>query len=171
MNELQKKNLLAAGTRKNLVGNQLVLIVPKDSKLNLQSFQDLNKDTVQKFGLGAPETVPAGQYGQEVLKHLGIWDAVKGKAVLGKDVRTLVAYAETGNVEASIVFSTVAAISEKVKVAAIAPPGSHQPIIFPGAVLAGAKQPKAAEGFLNYLVSPEGMKVFKKYGFTPLDAQ
>ena len=171
MNELQKKNLLVAGTRKNLVGNQLVLIVPKDSKLNLQSFQDLTQGTVQKFGLGAPETVPAGQYGQEVLKYLGIWDAVKGKAVLGKDVRTLVAYAETGNVEASIVFSTVAATSEKVKIAAVAPPGSHQPIIFPGAVLAGAKQPKAAEDFLNYLVSPEGMKVFKKYGFTPLEAQ
>ena len=171
LNELQKKNLINPATRKNLVGNQLVLIVPKDSRLGLSSFADLTQDKVKKFGMGAPETVPAGQYGQEVLKHLGIWEKVKEKAVLGKDVRTLVAYAETGNVEASIVFSTVAATSDKVKIAATAPEGSHQPIIFPGAVLAGSKQPKAAEDFLNYLAGPEGMKVFTKYGFTSLTAK
>lgn len=171
LDELQKKNLVNAATRKNLVGNQLVLIAPKGSDLGLANFKDLAADKVKKFGLGAPETVPAGQYGMEVLKHLGIWDEVKGKAVLGKDVRTLVAYAETGNVEASIVFSTVAATSDKVIVVAAAPPGSHKPIIFPGAVLAGAKQPKAAEEFFNYLAGPEGMKVFVKYGFSPLGAK
>lgn len=168
MDELARKNLLAAGTRRNLVGNQLVLIVPKESKIDLQGFQDLAKVEVRKFGLGAPETVPAGQYGMDVLSSLGIWDQVKDKAVLGKDVRTLLAYAETGNVEASIVFSTVAALSDKVKVVAVAPPGSHRPIIFPGAVLAGAKQPKVAADFLTYLSGPEGKKVFMKYGFQPL---
>ena len=168
MDELQKKNLLKLETRKNLVGNQLVLIVPKDSTLNLKDFKDLMQPAVQHFGLGAPETVPAGEYGIEVLKSLGIWETVKGKAVLGKDVRTLLAYAETGNAEASIVFSTVAATSDKVKIVSAAPQGSHQPIIFLGAVLAVSKQSKAAEEFLNYLASPEGMKGFMKYGFTPL---
>lgn len=171
LNELQKKQLINPATRKDLVGNQLVLVVPKESALNLANFKDLSLDKVKNFGLGAPETVPAGQYGIEVLKHLGIWDGVKEKAVLGKDVRALVAYAETGNVEASIVFSTVAAASDKVKIAAVAPPGSHQPIIFPAAVLSGSKQPKAAEEFLNYLAGPEGMKVFVKYGFSPLGAK
>ena len=171
VNELQKKNLLQPATRKNLVSNQLVLIVPKDSKLGLSNFADLALDKVKTFAIGAPETVPAGQYGQEVLTHLGIWEKVKAKAVLGKDVRALVAYAETGNVEASIVFSTVAATSEKVKIVAVAPVESHQPIIFPGAVLTGSKQPKAAEEFLNYLASPDGMKVFVKYGFAPMTAK
>lgn len=171
LDELQKKKLVNAATRRNLVGNQLVLVVPKGSDLGLASFNDLASAKVKKFGLGAPETVPAGQYGMEVLQHLGIWDEVKDKAVLGKDVRTLIAYAETGNVEASIVFSTVAATSDKVKVVAAAPPGSHKPIIFPGAVLANAKQPKAAEDFFNYLAGPEGMKVFVKYGFNPLGAR
>ncbi|MBP2667350.1 MAG: molybdenum transporter, periplasmic molybdate-binding protein, partial [Firmicutes bacterium] len=67
--------------------------------------------------------------------------------------------------------STVAATSNKVKVVAAAPPGSHSPIIFPGAVLANSKQPKAAETFLTYLSSTEGMKVFEKYGFNPLTKQ
>lgn len=171
LDELQKKNLINPATRKNLVGNQLVLIVPKDSNLGLTSFKDLAEDKVKRFGLGTPETVPAGQYGMEVFKSLGIWDDVKAKTVLGKDVRTLVAYAETGNVDASVVFSTVAVTSDKVKIVAAAPPGSHQPIIFPGAVLTGAKQPKAAEEFLNYLASPEGIKVFVKYGFSPLSSK
>jgi molybdate transport system substrate-binding protein len=171
MDELQKKNLIKSETRKNLVGNQLVLVVPRDSTLNLKDFKDLTLPGVQHFGLGAPETVPAGEYGVEVLKSLGVWEAVKGKAVLGKDVRTLLVYAETGNAEASIVFSTVAATSDKIRLVATAPPGSHRPIIFPGVVLSGSKQPKAAEEFLNYLASPEGMKVFEKYGFNPLTKQ
>ena len=169
MDALQKKNLLVASTRKNLLGNQLVLVVPLDSALPIKDFKDLTRPEVQHFGLGAPETVPAGEYGIEVLKSLGVWEAVKSKAVLGKDVRTLLVYAETGNAEASIVFSTVAATSKKVKVVAVAPPGSHQPIIFLGSVLANAKQPKAATEFFNYLASPNGLKAFEKYGFTPLN--
>jgi molybdate transport system substrate-binding protein len=169
MDALQQKNLLVNSTRKNLLGNQLVLVVPLDSTLPIKDFKDLAKPEVKHFGLGAPETVPAGEYGIEVLKSLGVWEAVKPKAVLGKDVRTLLVYAETGNAEASIVFSTIAATSKKVKIVAAAPSGSHQPIIFPGAVLANAKQPKAATEFFNYLASPNGMKVFEKYGFTPLN--
>ncbi len=168
MDELQKKNLIKTETRKNLVGNQLVLVVPQNSKLDIKDFKDLTLPGVQHFGLGAPETVPAGEYGIEVLKSLGVWETVKSKAVLGKDVRTLMAYAETGNAEAGIIFSTVAATSDKVKIVATAPPGSHRPIIFPGVVLAASKQPKAAAEFLNYLAGPEGMKVFVKYGFNPL---
>ena len=147
-----------------------MLIVPKDAKLELANFKDLSNAGVKRFGLGTPETVPAGQYGVEVLKSLGIWDTVKDKAVLGKDVRTLVAYVETENVEASIVFSTLAVTSDKVKIAAVAPQGGHQPIIFPGAVLTGTKEPQAAQEFLSYLTSPDGMKVFEKYGFSPAEA-
>ena len=169
MDALQQKNLLVTSTRKNLLGNQLVLVVPVESTLPIKDFKDLARPEVKHFGLGAPETVPAGEYGIEVLKSLGMWDMVKSKAVLGKDVRTLLVYAETGNAEASVVFSTVAATSKKVKVVAAAPPGSHQPIIFLGSVLANAKQPKAATEFFSYLASANGMKVFEKYGFTPLN--
>ncbi|HWQ61318.1 MAG TPA: molybdate ABC transporter substrate-binding protein [Negativicutes bacterium] len=171
MDALQKKDLLVASTRRNLVGNTLVLVVPRDSALGLASFRDLAKENVGKFGLGTPETMPAGQYGLEVLKHLGIWDQVKDKAVLAKDVRQIVAYVETGNVDAGIVFSTVAALSDKVRVVAAAPAGSHEEIVFPAAVLKQTKQPQAAEAFLAYLTGPDAGKVFEKYGFSVISAQ
>lgn len=171
LDDLQKKNLVNTATRRPLVGNQLVLVVPKDSKLALTGFKDLARDEVKKFGMGAPETVPAGQYGMEVLQSLGVWDGIRDKAVLAKDVHTVLTYAETGNIEAGIVFATVAATSDKIKVVAAAPAGSHEPIIFPGAVLTNAKQPKAAEQFLAYLSTPEAGKIFQKYGFNVITSK
>lgn len=171
MDELEKKGLLAAGTRRDLVGNKLILVVHKDSALKLASFRDLTDKKVVRFGLGTPETMPAGQYGVEVLKHVGVWDEVKDKAVLAKDIRQIITYVETNNVDAGIVFSTVAALSDKVRVVAAAPPGSHQPIVFPGAVLKEAKQPKAAEAFLEYLSGPDAAKIFQKYGFSVISPQ
>jgi molybdate transport system substrate-binding protein len=165
---LAKNNLIDTATRKNLVSNELVLIVPKDSSLGLTGFNDLAKTTVAHYGLGEPKTVPAGQYGIEVMKHLGIWDEVKNKAVLAKDVRTILSYVETGDTDAGIVFSTVAATSNKVKVIATAPKDSHDPIVFPGVILTNSKHHDAAQEFLNYLTSPSGMKVFQKYGFTEI---
>jgi len=165
VNALAEKNLVDAGTRKNLVSNELVLIVPKESSLGLTSFNDLTQNSVTHYGLGEPDTVPAGQYGMEVMKHLGIWEEVKSKAVLAKDVRTILSYVETGNADAGIVFSTVAATSDNIKIVATAPKDSHEPIVFPGVVLTNSKHHKIAQDFLNYLTSPAGMKVFRKYGF------
>ena len=165
MNELEAKNLVNKATRKNLVENKLVLIVPQDSKLGLAKFEDLTKPEVKQISVGEPMVVPAGQYAQQVLQKLGVWDQVKGKAVLAKDVRTVLTYVETGNVDAGIVYKTDAAASNKVKIAATAPEESHQPIIYPAAVLSGTKNPKAAEEFLAYMAGPEGKTVFEKYGF------
>ncbi|WP_378953955.1 molybdate ABC transporter substrate-binding protein [Pelosinus sp. sgz500959] len=166
MNDLEAKNLVNKATRKNLVENKLVIIVPKSSTIALTKYEDLTKDEVQKISIGETASVPAGQYAQEVLKKLEIWDKVKDKAVLAKDVRTVLTYVETGNVEAGIVYKTDAASSDKVKITATAPEGSHQPIVYPVAVLSGTKQQKAAEDFLAYLSTPECKVIFEKYGFT-----
>lgn len=165
MDQLQGKNLIQPGTRRNLLGNELVLIVNKESPANISSFRDLTKTQVKQFGLGEPKTVPAGQYGQQVLESAGIWDEVKDKAVLTKDVQVILTYVETKNVEAGIVFSTVAATSDKVKIVARAAAGTHEEIVFPGAIISSTKQPKAAEEFLSYLSGPEAVQVFEKYGF------
>jgi len=171
MDELEAKNLIKKATRKNLVENKLVLVVPQNSTLGLSKFEDLATAGVQKFAIGETATVPAGQYGQQVLQKLGLWKKVKGKAVFAKDVRTVLAYVETGNVEAGIVYKTDAVSGAKVKIAAAAPDGSHKPIIYPAAVLAGAIQPRAAEEFLAYLLGPEGKAVFEKYGFNVISAK
>jgi len=165
MNDLEGKNLVNKTTRKNLVENKLVVVVPKDSKLEITKYEDLTKEGIQKLALGETATVPAGQYAQEVLKKLQLWDKVQDKVVFAKDVRTVLAYVETGNVEAGIVYKTDAASSDKIKIAAAAPEGSHQPIVYPAAVLSGSKQAKDAEAFLAYLFSTESKAVFEKYGF------
>lgn len=169
VDDLAKKGLIAEDTRKKLVSNELVLIVPQNSSKEVNDFNDLIKPEVAHFGLGEPETVPAGQYGREVLERLGIWDKVKPKAVMAKDVRAILSYVETGNAEAGIVFSTVAATSNKIKVVAAAPMNFHEPIVFPGAIIANTKHRAAAEEFLSYLAGPEAMKVFGKYGFKSIE--
>jgi len=168
MDDMVGQKLVIANTRRDIVSNALVLIVNKESALDIHSFADLTKEQVKRVGIGAPETAPAGQYAIDVMNFLGIWDSVKDKTVQGKDIIAVRSYVETGNVEAGIVFYTVAVTSDKVKVVAAAPKGSHQMIVFPGAVVAGSKQSQAAEEFLNYLVSPEGMRVFQNYGFSPV---
>ncbi|VBB07667.1 Hypothetical protein LUCI_2932 [Lucifera butyrica] len=166
MDELQKKNLIDRESRRNLVENKLVLIVPSDSKSTLTSYNDLTNDTVKKISIGEPGAVPAGQYAEQVLQKLNIWQKVQDKLVFAKDVRSVLAYVETENVDAGIVYKTDAAISKKVKIVAAAPDGTHKPIIYPAAVVAGSKQKQAAQDFLTYLASAEAATVFEKYGFT-----
>lgn len=165
MNELAAKNLVINATRKNLLENKLVLIAPKDSKLSISQLEDLQNDTVKQISIGETKVVPAGQYAEQALKKLGVWEKVQRKIVFAKDVRTVLTYVDTGNVDAGLVYKTDAAASKKVKILATAPDGSHAPIIYPAAVLSSTKHQKAAEEFLSYLAGPEGKTVFEKYGF------
>ena len=165
MNELEAKNLVNKATRKNLLENKLVLIVPKDSTLKISKLEELQNETVKQISIGETKVVPAGQYAEQALKKLGVWEKVQSKIVFAKDVRTVLTYVDTGNVDAGLVYKTDAATSSKVKILATAPEGSHAPIIYPAAVLTGTKNQKAAEEFLAYLAGPEGKTVFEKYGF------
>ena len=165
MNELAAKNLVINATRKNLLENKLVLIVPKDSTLSISKLEDLQNDAVKQISIGETKVVPAGQYAEQALKNLGVWEKIQSKIVFAKDVRTVLTYVDTGNVDAGLVYKTDAAVSKKVKILATAPDGSHAPIIYPAAVLTGTKNQKAAEEFLSYLAGPEGKSVFEKHGF------
>ena len=165
MNELAAKNLVIQTSRMNLLENKLVLIAPKTSPLKLNRFEDLQNAEVKQIGMGEPKVVPAGQYAEQVLKKLDIWDKIQGKIIFAKDARTVLAYVDTGNVDAGIVYKTDAASSAKVKILATAPEGSHQPILYPAAILTATKNQKAAEEFLAFLAGPEGKPVFEKHGF------
>lgn len=165
MDDLEKKGLLQKGTRRNVLENRLVMVVSRDSALRLNDFKDLAQDNVKKIGIGAPASVPAGQYAQQVFQFLKIWDKLQGKLVLGTDVRAVLTYVETGNVDAGIVYRTDALISNKVKIAATAPDDSHDLIVYPAAVLANAANSREAGRFLAYLVSADGKELLEKYGF------
>lgn len=163
MDALQSKNLLLTGSRHTLVTNQLVLITPKSEK-SINNFQDLTKPGI-KIALGEPKSVPAGQYGEEVLKYYKILNQVKSKIIYGKDVRQILTYIETGNVNAGLVYVTDAKTSQQVRIAATAPPNSHAPIVYPIAILKDSKNPNTAKAFEQFLLSNQSKNVFNKYGF------
>ncbi|MFZ5753250.1 MAG: molybdate ABC transporter substrate-binding protein [Bacillota bacterium] len=165
MDELQKKDLIVKDTRKDLLENKVVLVTPKDRRL-ITSFEDLGKKEVQKIAIGAPESVPAGKYAQDALTSLGIWNQIASKLVLAKDVRQVLTYVETGNVEAGIVYQTDAKISHKVQIAAVAPEKSHAPVVYPIAAIKSSKNMEQAQSFISFLASDKAKAVFEKYGFT-----
>src|SRR6201981_1220561 len=166
MDSLQSQGLLVPDTRGDLVKNSVVLIVPVDSA-GVSSFQDLAKPAVKNIAVGEPQTVPAGKYAQEVLMHLGIYDQLKPKLVLAKDVRQVLTYVETGNADAGIVYATDAKISKKVTVVATAPEDSHSPVAYPAALIKNSKNAAAAKAFLDFLASEKARTVFQKCGFIP----
>jgi molybdate transport system substrate-binding protein len=165
MNELEKEGLLLEGTRKNFAENTVVLIIPAGAK-GISAFTDAGTDKIKQIALGEPTSVPVGQYAEQVFTSLNILDKVKAKAVYAKDVRQVLSYVEMGEVDAGVVYATDAAISKKVTVVAIAPEGTHKPVIYPAAVIKDSRHPDAAKGFLKWLSSsPEAGKILVKYGF------
>lgn len=165
MDELSTQHLIVADTRRDLVGNALVLIAPAQSTA-LRSFQDLTGSAVKTIALGEPNTVPAGMYARQTLEHLGLFAAVEKKVVYAKDVRAVLTYVETGNADAGMVYQTDANTSKEVRVVAVAPSDSHDPILYPAAVLRDSKDKPAARAFLEFLQGPDARAVFQKYGFT-----
>ncbi len=165
MNKLAAVGLIDEATRRDLLRNSIVLIAPKGSS-QPASFQDLATPAVKLIGLGDPASVPAGEYGRQVLQHLNLLDAVRSKLVLAKDVEQVLQYVETGNTDAGIVYSTDARESHQVRVAAVAPESTHQPVIYPVAMIKGSHAPANAREFLGYLEGPEAGGIFAAHGFT-----
>jgi molybdate transport system substrate-binding protein len=168
MNYLAEKRFIVPESRFNLLGNQLVLIAPAGS--------DLKKvDIAPGFPLakmlgsgllatGDPDHVPAGKYAKSALQKLGVWADVDGKLARADNVRAALALVERGECPLGIVYSTDAALSQKVKVVGTFPEDSHPPITYPAALIAGKDSP-AARAFLDFLKTPEAKTVFEKYGF------
>lgn len=163
---LVKKGFINEKEGKNLLGNELVLVVPKDSSLT--KIQDLKDEKIKKIALGTPESVPAGKYAKASLTHENLWNDVQNKVVFTKDVRQVLTYVETGNVDAGIVYKTDALISDKVKIGETAAATSHEPIHYPLGVIKESKHKKEATSFYEYLQSKDAQSIFKKYGFTVL---
>lgn len=164
MDALEKSGNLAEGTRRDLLENSVVLIVPADSSLDLKSFADLTRPELKHIALGEPKGVPVGQYAEEILTKLEILDQVKTKAVYGSDVRQVLAWVAAGEADCGVVYATDAT-DAKVKTATKAPEGSHKPVIYPAAVIKGTKHLEEAKAFLAFASSDQGRKIFEKYGF------
>jgi molybdate transport system substrate-binding protein len=165
MDALQQQNLLLPNSRRTLLTNQLVLVIPKVSTLKINRFKQLNQPAIKRIAIGEPRSLPAGQYAEEVLRKLGLWESLQPKFVFGNSVRNVLSVVESGNADAGIVYSTDAKIAPNVKVVATAPSDTHSPIVYPMAVLKESKNPQIARAYLQFLATPKAKAVFDKFGF------
>jgi molybdate transport system substrate-binding protein len=165
MNGLATNGLIDTTSRKNILGNSLVVVVPGDSALQIKSASDLTNADVKQIALADPKAVPAGVYAKAWLSKLQLWPLIEPKVVPTENVRAALAAVASGNVEAGVVYKTDAAISKNVKIAYEVPRADGPDISYPMALVKGAPQPDAAKKFLNYLSSKEAGQVFTQYGF------
>jgi molybdate transport system substrate-binding protein len=168
MDYLAKKDLLAADTRKDLLGNDLVLVVPATHPTHVDigpSF-DITRllGATGRLATGDPAHVPAGIYAEKALRKLGMWDAVAPRLAPAADVRSALLLVERGEAPAGIVYATDAAASRSVMVAGVFPDSSHDPITYPFAVIKGGDTPEA-RAFLTFLSSPAVREVWVRNGF------
>nr|WP_228275644.1 molybdate ABC transporter substrate-binding protein [Gracilibacillus oryzae] len=161
---LLEEELIDEANSTALLQNQLVLITPKDSEIS--SFAELSK--AAKISIGTPASVPAGKYAKETLENLKIWNTVEEKMVYAKDVRQVLAYVDTGNVDAGIVYQTDALVSQEVEVVATAEADLHTPIVYPVGIIKNTPYPEEAEQFYEYLQSEHALEIFENYGFKGL---
>jgi molybdate transport system substrate-binding protein len=165
MDKLQSENLILTDTRRNLLTNNLVLIVPGNSTLGITNFRQLTNSNVKRISIGEPRSVPAGRYAEEVFSKLGIIEQVRSKLVYGNSVRSVLGAVESGNADAGIVYVTDAKISDRVKQVATAPNNLHSLIVYPIAVIKASRNQQSARAYVQFLRNKQAQDIFKKYGF------
>lgn len=163
MTALSDKDLLLADTNKTLLTNDLVLVVAKGTKV--KDLDALSTDDISKIAIGDPESVPAGKYAKEVLDNTKIYDKVKDKLVLAKDVKEVLAWVQQGNAEVGFVYLSDAQGDDGVEVAYTTEADSHSPINYPIAVLKSSEKQDKAKAFEEFLLSADGQTILEKYGF------
>lgn len=165
MDRLAKKSLIDPATRKDLLGNSLVVVVPAESNLQIKSAADLTNTAVKQIALADPKGVPAGVYAKTWLTRLRLWPAIEPKVVPTENVRAALAAVASGNVDAGVVYKTDAAISTRVKITYEVSGADGPDIGYPVAMVKNSKEPAAAKKFLDYLSSKEAGQVFRRFGF------
>jgi len=167
MDYLQSRHLIQAASRRNVVGNQLVLIAPAGSqvKLGIAPHFPLAAALGQgRLAVADPDSVPAGRYARSALSALGVWDQVVDRLARAENVRAALRYVARGEAPLGIVYSSDALVEKDVRVVDTFPASTHEPIVYPVALTTSAKG--EAAGFLAWLLSPQGREVFVKYGFS-----
>ncbi len=166
MNILEEGGFLADGTVTDLLVNRIVLIVPADSTLELTGFADITE--APAIALGDPASVPAGQYAEEALKSLGVWDEIQDRVSFGTNVTEVLNQVASSSADAGIVYATDAcSMADRVWIVAEAPEGSlKEKVIYRAALIKQENQKNVAQSFLDFLKCPVAMAVFEQYGFS-----
>lgn len=148
---------------KTLLTNDLVLVAAKGEKVD--SLDALKTDDVEKIAIGDPESVPAGKYAKEVLDNTKLYDNVKDKLVLAKDVKEVLSWVQKGSADAGFVYLSDTVGAKGIKVALTTDEDTHSSISYPIAVLKASEKQDKAKAFENFLLSDDGQTILEKYGF------
>ncbi len=173
MDYLEERNLIDKASRFSLLGNRLVLIAPKDSKAELTiapGFPIAGALGDSRLAIAGVEAVPAGKYGKAAFEKLGVWEQVKDKLAQAENVRAALLLVSRGETPLGIVYASDAKADSGVKVVGVFPEDTHPPIVYPAAKLASSKTPSTGV-FLDYLRTPEAVRLFEGNGFTVLESQ
>lgn len=169
IDKLEAKGLLEKGSLVTFLGNSLVLATPAARPADIKDLKLLKDAAFKKIALGAPKTVPAGQYAQDTLDKLGLSEALRPKLVYGSNVKQVLTYVETGDVDAGFVYASDIRNSEKAKLAFTVPAELHRPIVYPAALVKSSKRKQPASLLLKELQSEKSRAVFEKHGFKTQD--
>jgi molybdate transport system substrate-binding protein len=166
MDALQTGKLIDNASRKNLLTNKLVLIVPNDKKGKIKTAEDL-VNNADKISIGEPKSVPAGEYAQASLTYLNLWNKLSSKVVYAKDVEQVVTYVESGSVDGGFVYNSdaVSAGLKNSSVVETMDAKTHKPIVYPEAIITASKDKVSAKAFMDYLNTAAVEQIFEKYGF------
>jgi molybdate transport system substrate-binding protein len=168
MDELEQKGLIRPATRRVFARNVLTVIKPQDSTIDLARPADLVDPRVRRIVIGNPRTVPVGQYAEESLRALGIWERLQPRLILAENVRQALDYVARGEVDAGFVYTTDAVVrAARVKEAFRPPEDTYRPVLYPAAVVKDSRHPKLGEAFIALLVSAPGQAVLSRLGFQP----
>lgn len=166
MNALDEEGMIASDTITDLLENKIVLIVPTGQEGTMSAFEDIAD--AESIALGDPASVPAGQYAQEALTSLGVWDKIQDKVSFGTNVTEVLNQVAAASADAGIVYATDAAsMADQVVVVAEAPEGSlADKVIYPVAVVGESAHEEQAKAFVEFLKTQEALAVFEAYGFS-----
>jgi molybdate transport system substrate-binding protein len=166
MDALAKHRLIIAETQRDFARNTLVLVAPADRTPVITSFADLGSRKIMRLAVGNPKTVPAGQYAEQSLTRIGLWQQLQPRLILAEDVRQVLDYVARGEVDGGIVYaSDVRVAGDRVRTVASAPEDSHDPILYPLAVVRASSHQDAARAFIDTVMSDDGKRILEKYGF------
>ncbi|WP_057923437.1 molybdate ABC transporter substrate-binding protein [Lysobacter capsici] len=172
MDYLRERKLIDDGSRRNLLGNTLVLIAPKTRKAQAVALKPGVKLLPLlgdgRIALALTASVPAGKYARAAFTSLGVWDQLQPKVAEAENVRAALMLVARGEAPLGVVYGSDAKAEPNVRVLATFPSNSHPPIVYPIARLSASKQPNAA-AFVKWLKSPAASAIFRRHGFATLD--
>jgi molybdate transport system substrate-binding protein len=170
MDALERGGSVIPATRRLVARNVLIAVKPADAALDLPGPSDLLDRRVQRIAVGNPRTVPAGQYAEESLRALGLWDRLRPALIFGENVRQVLDYVSRGEVHIGIVYATDALTRPgAVRLAFAFPEDTHSPIVYPAAVVKSSRRAELGRAFIDLLVSREGQTILRRFGFEPAE--